>query len=336
MDNIKKRVLWIDLLKAISMLFVMLGHIDFCPSQWSYFYGPFFLSAFLFASGYTFNNKRSFSEFFINKVKTLLVPMFIFSLINIGSRLLLTFNNDQVISQDIKDCFFQIRGKNDELWFIACIFGASIVFYFVNKLINKQKIFIITILLLCFCSIIYDKTIGIPLPWHIQMYGSACFYMGLGALYKQNENKLRKFINYYSLMLTLIMYFIIVSMQYVYKQGDPIVFYNYGQSILRYFTISGLGLAMILQIVNLIPNIKLLSFIGRNSFIYYAFHGKVESLILVVLKKSEVLSQQVINGKMILLLIIYLILEVILLIPVAIIINRYFPFMLGRSKVRNY
>ena len=80
MDNIKKRVLWIDLLKAISMLFVMLGHIDFCPSQWSYFYGPFFLSAFLFASGYTFNNKRSFSEFFINKVKTLLVPMFIFNI----------------------------------------------------------------------------------------------------------------------------------------------------------------------------------------------------------------------------------------------------------------
>lgn len=323
-----RRVKWIDKLKAISIMFVMLGHIDFCPADWSYFYAPFFLSAFLFASGYTFNSKRTFSEFLINKIKTLILPMFSFGLITISSRLLISFNDNHSIMKDLKDFIYQIRGKNDELWFIACIFGTSILFYFVIKLINSNRNFIIAIIILALISIVYQYIIAIPLPWHIQMYGIGCFYMGLGALYKKNEYKMKKNIRYLYFYIVTIVYVLVVYVQYLYKDHPPVTLYYFGDSLILYFITVLLGLMMIILFVNLIPDFRLLSFIGENSFIYYAFHGKIESLLLVVFKK---LNLFLIVPNILLLLILYFIMEIIILIPITLFINKYFLFVLGKK-----
>ena len=72
--------------------------------------------------------------------------------------------------------------------------------------------------------------------------------------------------------------------------------------------------------------------------IYFALHGKCYSLIQTVLKKvaggvyAMVLGNTVLSSVFALLF--ALLLSVLLIIP-AVIINRWFPFIMGRNKQKN-
>lgn len=57
MTSTKKRIEWIDVLKCICMFFVMVSHVSSkqkIAQDLEKFYLPFFLTGFLFASGYTY------------------------------------------------------------------------------------------------------------------------------------------------------------------------------------------------------------------------------------------------------------------------------------------
>ena len=92
-----KRIEWIDIIKGISIIMVVLGHLDYCPEFCDYFYEPFFLTTFLFCFGYTFNSEVGFKEFCKKRVKTLLIPLIIFSLFIIFSRYLFTLSEHQAL-----------------------------------------------------------------------------------------------------------------------------------------------------------------------------------------------------------------------------------------------
>ena len=66
------RIVWLDSLKGICMLCTMVGHYTFFPKDVAACYAPFFLSAFLFAAGYTFHLESSFKRFVEKKIKTVL------------------------------------------------------------------------------------------------------------------------------------------------------------------------------------------------------------------------------------------------------------------------
>lgn len=87
-----RRIVWLDVLKGICMLCTMIGHFPFFPDNVATCYAPFFLSAFLFASGYTFHLENSFISFLYKKVRTILLPWFWMGMLTIVSRLILSFN----------------------------------------------------------------------------------------------------------------------------------------------------------------------------------------------------------------------------------------------------
>lgn len=63
--DIQQRLEWIDNMKGIAMVLVMLSHMSI-STQAGIIFKPFFLSIFFVVSGYTFNIKGSFKEFIIN------------------------------------------------------------------------------------------------------------------------------------------------------------------------------------------------------------------------------------------------------------------------------
>ena len=81
---------------------------------------------------------------------------------------------------------------------------------------------------------------------------------------------------------------------------------------------------------------KYINYVGQNTLICFALHGKAYSIIQTLLKKfavdfySTVLNSVVISSVFCLGL--SLILSVILIVP-AYIINRWFPFIVGRKSI---
>ena len=79
----KARVQWIDTMKYYCILFVMISHVgeanDVSPTFLSTFYNCFFLTGFLFASGYTYTNGRSFVSHLYRKTTQLLIPWALWS-----------------------------------------------------------------------------------------------------------------------------------------------------------------------------------------------------------------------------------------------------------------
>ena len=74
------------------------------------------------------------------KAKGLLLPWFIFSLLNIIASQILSFNKQGSLVSELSWNFLQIRGKGDEIWFLPALFLAFIPFYFFVDWYKKSKL----------------------------------------------------------------------------------------------------------------------------------------------------------------------------------------------------
>ena len=78
-----KRITWVDIAKYISIMIVMLEHLESKRDIMSCFLVPFCLQLFFFTAGYTHRKGQAFGSFLIKKAKMLLVPWLVFGLFDI-------------------------------------------------------------------------------------------------------------------------------------------------------------------------------------------------------------------------------------------------------------
>ena len=337
----QKRIIWVDIAKAICMFCVMASHSTFCPKELSLFFTPFFLSLFFFSSGYVYNKEKySFKELMLRKVKTILVPWLIFGLFNIILSHIVTFNSHESITDEIMYMFLQVRGVNDKIWFLACLFVAFIPFYWIIKKFNKKSILITFFLSLI--SIIYCKYMNpsvmpfntVALPWHLQTIFVANFFMCLGYFYKvEYEIKLEKYNKMKFIIPLVCLYLLCVYLNYYYTQ-TTIAINNYKSNIIVWYIISIMSILMMIYICKRIKSNKLIDFVGKNTILYFCLHGKVLSLLETIISKLNIniiADKNVITQSITTIIIIFLII-IILIIPI-IIIEKYFPFVIGRRKI---
>lgn len=330
----KKRIEWIDNLKAISIFMVILVHIPCCPEYIRIFCGPFFLTTFLFSFGYTFNNKINFKDFLKKRINTLLIPLLILSSILIISRYIFSFSEHDGLLIDICKMILQIRGSGDDLWFIALIFMSSIIFYFISKL-NNKLLYFSTLICLFICSYIY-YIFGLPaLPWHLHICGVSVFYIGIGYYFK--IEKIFDKVNLESILIfisSFIAYIIFIILNGTLFNNITFSFYSFSNNIILYFIITLIGMIFNISLAMLIKGNKLMTFYGKNTMLVFAFHGKLYKLYHVVLSKIlyYVISQENVLYDLIMTLIIF-VLVIITLIPVIIFINKYLPILSGKKEI---
>ena len=147
----KKHIEWIDYIKGVCILCVMIHHAK--PLDiWDRLLAPFFLSAFFFVSGYTFTSKNGFRNFIIKKTRALVIPLVSLSLINgiVG----VLFKGIPLRNR-IMNLILEVAPNNDTLWFFACLFSASILFYAVNQMVQSSIGIIIVSNILSASGLIY-------------------------------------------------------------------------------------------------------------------------------------------------------------------------------------
>ncbi len=340
------RINWVDIAKFVCIMFVMLSHLESATNVLRVFYKPFFLFLFFFCSGYVYKHKDNFKGFLYKKFRSLFIPWLVFSILIVLSAQIISFNEHDSLLESLMWNFLQIRGKSDEVWFVAALFAAFIPFYFIIKKYNnsnnknKDRNIIIFTLILSILSYCYSKLVNPnlfiwgsnALPWHLDYIFQAIFFMTLGYLFKYKwETKFNKYNNVKNRILITLIYLLLIYSIYIFNINLSLfldVIYHYLTSII--------GCIVIISYCKVIKINKYISFVGQNTLIYFAFHGKLYSLIQTILKKiipdiyliilNNVFYSTVFS-------ICFAILLSILLIIPTLIINNYFPFIMGKKNV---
>jgi fucose 4-O-acetylase-like acetyltransferase len=331
----EKRIKWIDIGKCICILFVIIQHLQSGSEQLYKFYSPFYLSAFLFFSGYVYKQKGSFRFTFSKKVHQLFIPWLILSNFNLLLSSVITLKGKRNIPEEIVINLLQIRGYGDGLWFVAALFVAYIPFCLVISWERKNMAIILSFLLSIisvFYTYITPKTLfwwgSNALPWHLEYIFQAMFWMVIGYYFKvyfekyiDNGNTL--IIRY----AVWICYFILAYIPTIGLSIPLVIFLSYVRS--------GFGILSLVYLCKLINQNKYLEFVGTNTLACFAFHGKVFVVIEELLSRSMgdyyfmLLSNSLYSSLMAIIVAILVIL--LLVIPIKF-INKYIPWIVGKPK----
>lgn len=167
-----RRIEWIDILKGIGIILVVLGHIyapDAVVRKWIY---TFHMPLFFFAAGLMYRKKDIFTDI-RRRIQTLLVPYIVFAVLTLTARIILFHEPEMGFSELVVSLlasrykFLQIF--NVPLWYIPCFFLSTILF---NVLVNigdncsngkKGKYLAYTV---SFALSVLYATVKLPLlPW---------------------------------------------------------------------------------------------------------------------------------------------------------------------------
>lgn len=325
----KDRIDWLDVLKGILIVFVVLSH-SYPPDIYRYFFTPFFLTMFFWASGYTFSMKKSGKEFLLNKCRSLLIPFFVLGSIRI---ILAQILEGGSWKERIIGFLVQINCQYDELWFVACLFTCSICFYGILKIcmcINKhwQDVFLICISgILLAVSMTIMCIWKIHIPWQLELALMMCFYMALGYLYRRYEERIADQQGLKWIVILLgILYCVCVfgfpnSVDIHKEQFEyPIVF----------LVLSWICILPMIEISKLIARFewkRIFVFWGQNTLFYYAFGGTVRVILYKILEIMGVQNSYWVP-------ILCTVLTMFALILPTWVVRTYFPWMVGVKYIR--
>lgn len=180
MNENKTRIEWIDIAKGIAIILVVLGHSSI-PNSISNFIWAFHMPLFFIASGLvTHFPKNTLREFAFHRLRTLMLPFVIYSLIVIS---LYQFT----LSPKSFSEWLQKGWEGYALWFIPVLYISSILTKMVYMIGNK---FVRIASVLMIVAIGYVLSIfDVYLPWSLSTVPYACFMIVVG-------NELKPLIKY--------------------------------------------------------------------------------------------------------------------------------------------
>ena len=305
---------------------VIYSHLEYCNDSVMRYFSPVFLTTFFFVSGYLFKENCSFGKVLEQRTRTLLLPFLALGMIMIGMNQVLSFNESIPFWDRMKGLLFQ-NGENQILWFIAALYVYSIIFYWIERFAKTARVLLVVSVGLFILSWLY-KALDMPsIPWHIAGFGFACFYMGIGKLYKENETAINTWIDRKLIVAVACVWYIalitIFDLHISFTGG------KFGFDALA-VTLPGL-IIMIFVSKHILANSRFLLFVGANTLFYFAFHGKVYSLLQTVCHRLLSEDLLAIGGVQDGLAFTIVFLDAAILILPAMFVNRYCPFLLGKG-----
>lgn len=321
MSKTSERIKWLDIIKGICILFVMLSH-SYPPDDYQCFFTPFFISMFFFASGYTFSIKSGFKEFIIGKIYHLICPLFLLGTVRIlGMKLL----GDIDLFESFKGLLLQISCQKDEMWFVSCLFTASLLLYICIR-INKRILYKMNQKVVLLCEAVLFGVMGyyiilfmqVRIIWEFEIACIMFIYMALGYLYKNSEVRYPQY--------TPFVLFFLYCAQLLLVKNDVDIHSEYFYNPIAFIVSSLLIIIPMIELAKYLERtimVRPLVFLGQNSLFYFAFSGFVREIFRYVINIFGKLDSHIES------LLCTLTMVVVLIIP-AIMVNKYTPWLVGK------
>ena len=341
-----KRIDFIDIARALAMIFIVLGHTIVHNGNLYWFYKllySFHVILFFIISGYIYIDSNTNKEFIKKKFKTLMIPYFIFSILFLIPYFIFGMEVNNTMNANgstnililIKEIIYGIAyngslKQNTSLWFLPALFTTETIYKLINNIeIFKKQNSYIKILILLVISFISTR-INIVLPWGINTALTLMVFFQIGNTIKK-ENILNKIKN--SFLLKLLLTITVIISLIIYQQNVTVSCsdYRYGNYIIFMFVSISLSL-LILFISYKKDNSKLLQIIGKNTLSILIFH---KLFILLFQTKIKVTSNILKNGNILMCLclgLIYSFISIFISIIIGKIMEKFFPYLYGKRK----
>jgi fucose 4-O-acetylase-like acetyltransferase len=215
---VNKRIEYVDILKGIGIICVLLGHnlviqsAEKLPEVMRYIIYSFHMPLFFFLSGYVFSAKGDAITFLKKKIKTIIVPMYIFSLVVIlfnciyygallGDNSILKWEK---ITTSLLPSFLgmELFGCQPTLWFLPCLFATQVLLFFLVKILkNKEKLLIFSLFIMYLIGVINARMLHIKFPFMLERALIAIFFVGIAFVIKTYHSRLIDNLSRYFLIL---------------------------------------------------------------------------------------------------------------------------------------
>ena len=354
--NARSRVEWVDIAKGIGIILVIIGHLSIPYTDlWIY---TFHMPLFFFLSGVVFSGiKYKFKAFLLKRIKALVIPYFA---LGFGIFLFFTFlyvyHNktgtvppyfvigalDTPVNMLVK---FLVQKGYWTVWFLACLFIAEILFYFVLKASkNRMAITVAISSVICVGGLVYYRFGGVTLPWNIDTALIAQFFMCMGYLFS-NSTSLTKFREYITvnasnpvrcIMSVLFLVVNVISGFASFKISGSSANMSigaYGIEPLSFLSAIS-GILFIIAVASMIKS-RFLSYLGRNTMLVFAWHSRIVIIALNYLYLAIGIFQS--SGFIIRCIygVVTTIAILAILMPLDYLIQRSFlSFMVGRKRIK--
>ena len=269
-----------------------------------------------------FSNNINHKKLVLKKVRALIIPYIIFSIINtIGNYII---NIMSIISLKVDFVKTITLYGIDALWFLPALFIGEYIFLLYKRFINKniyKILFFISILGAALVLVIlnnYNVYSAVLREINIVLIISslALFFINFGYYTYNIINKIN--IELYKIIIILLF-----SIVFSLINGKIDLWSLQFNNLFLYVFNSIVGSFAIILITKKINRSKVLDFLGQNTLVIMATH----QLILEAILKSSLIKY--LNDIMIIFII--LLLEY----PLIKIINKYLPFMLGKKREKS-
>jgi polysaccharide biosynthesis protein PslL len=189
------RIGWIDTLKGIGIISVVIGHIF--PEHVARYIFLFHMPLFFFIGGILFKPSPDAKEFLRKKAFHLLVPYVAFlCVIYVPCEISELMDRQETITQAIARPILggrHLAGYCAVFWYITCFFLVQQVMNFLLN--NVRKSFIAPLMLLCLL-VSYSISYWLPkfwLPWNADVVLAAMPIFYLGYLYRTYQHEIAQF-----------------------------------------------------------------------------------------------------------------------------------------------
>ena len=326
----KQRVSWLDCAKGFSIVLVIYSHNHSFLNQYIY---TFHVHLFFFISGIFHNNKITYVESIKKKFNTLIVPYYMWAILLYFFWFFIVrrFGSDSHLDYSPVNNLiglFTAQGGRDymdwgvPLWFVPCLFVVNFIYTFISKIASLLARYLIVVTLLIIGFFIKDF-----FNWYFWSFDIALVVISFYALGNEFKGVLisKSKFDYHLLLLSGIIHFCLFSFC-----GEINIYRSHYGNHLMLFLINGVSACIFyIQMFKCLPNIKFLSFLGKNTLSILAMHLtgllfiKIILFVLLdisVFKFSE--SQKVILTLS----------QIIIMILPIMVINKYFPLLNGNRK----
>lgn len=166
------RQVWIDIARGIGISLVVLAHMSIPPRLTEYICA-FHMPLFFFLSGLLYK-RRPFAEVVARRLRTLLVPYFLFSLLALVVHDVVLVDPHQGMAHYGRQLLGIVCATVDgpyplavfPLWFLMSLFVAQVVFSFVLSISRQDPLrALVLISLLVALGFINSRTIRLAIPW---------------------------------------------------------------------------------------------------------------------------------------------------------------------------
>lgn len=323
--GLKPRKNWIDGLRGLAMLFVLYGHLAGGWTEYFVFTSAIKIPLFFAITGYVFKVRSGRPlEFIKNLLIKIGIPWVVLTLmpVKVGYQLI-KMNVPGAMKTFIKF----ISGTT--YWYMPCCIIAEIIFFFILAYVKKINYVTVVAIAVSACGFIMAK-VGTGTFAQFRVACIAQLFMLCGFLFRCFEGKLKndksELILGIGCTVVYLLLGILTLVQYPGLCMDVHVCRYYNLPICLVMIVTGI-VAVFLAFRRFYTREGILSFIGKNTLVFYMVGSQCKGVTLAILKKLGIVLPK--NPFIWALLCLIICLECT---AASIILNRWMPELVGKTR----